>query len=93
MILLSVMYVIHLFFMIAIITIANNCTEMETFVFQDGNLVTRKLSDLPIVQNIGKEVDGGFLQIANANVICGVQISLGIIFASLFFLTKKLLSE
>ena len=48
------------------------------------------MSDLPIVQNIGKRVDGGFRQLANANVICGVEIALGIIFVFLFYMTKKL---
>ena len=77
--------------MVVILVLVNYYPHLETFVFQDGNFISTTFSALPIVQNIGTKVDGSFLQLANANVICWLEISLGILFVFLLFLSKKLL--
>ena len=75
--------------MVIIIVLVNKYPTTSTYVFQDRKLTMKTLSNLPIVQNIGKEVTGRFIQLANANVICAVEIFFGIAFLSFLFMFKQ----
>ena len=67
---------------ISILVLVNEYPDTETLVFKSGRLVWSALSKLPCVENIGKNY-------IDINIICGFQISFGVIFAILLFIEKQ----
>ena len=79
---LAVVFCFQMCFIISILVLVNEYPDTETLVFKSGRLVWSALSKLPCVENIGKNY-------IDVNIICGFQISFGVIFAILLFIEKE----
>ena len=79
---LALVFCFQMCFMISILVLVNEYPETETLVFKNGRLIWAALSELPCVENIGKNY-------IDSNIICGFQISFGVIFATMLFIERE----